>query len=295
VELSDITPLILTYNEAPNLPRTLGQLHWAQEIVVIDSGSSDKTKRIAQSHSNVRFLVRPFDDHRCQWNFGLSQVTTEWTLALDADYLCPPGLAEELQSLNPTDDAYAADFTYAVGGHPLRGTLYPRRVVLFKTKSFQYVQDGHTQRLETAGRIIERLQTKIIHDDRKPLSRWLASQAQYASLEADKLMAQPYHQLGWKDRLRRQIFWAAPLTFFYCLMGKRLILDGWPGIYYSLQRTYAELLLSLELLERRLYGRPTNILCPSEAAPPPREVELPNASPAELAGSTAGVASEDLN
>jgi glycosyltransferase involved in cell wall biosynthesis len=295
VELSAITPLVLTYNEAPNLRRTLGQLQWAKEIVVIDSRSSDETKHIAQSHANLHFLLRPFDDHRRQWNFGLNQVTTEWTLALDADYVCPPGLPEELQSLNPTADAYAAEFTYAVGGHALRGTLYPRRVVLFRTRLFQYVQDGHTQRLETAGALVGQLKTRIIHDDRKPLSRWLASQAKYASLEAEKLLAQSYHQLGWKDRLRRQILWAAPLTFFYCLLGNRLNLDCWPGIYYSLQRTYAELLLSLELLDRRLHGRPTNRMFPSEATPPPDEGEVPNDSAADLAKTAAGVTSENFN
>ena len=51
------------------------------------------------------------------------------------------------------------------------------------------------------------------------------------------------------------MLWAPTLTLAYCLFWKRLILDGWPGVYYSLQRTYAELLLSLELLDRRLRGK----------------------------------------
>ncbi len=295
MKLSSITPLILTVNEASNLPRTLEHLRWAEEIVIVDSGSTDETKHFAQANSKVRFLMRPFDDHSRQWNFGLSKVTTEWTLALDADYFCPRGLAEELQSLNLTTDAYAADFTYAIGGHPLRGALYPRRVVLFKTRSFQYVQDGHTQRLQLAGALVGQLKTRIIHDDRKPLSRWLTSQAKYASLEADKLTALPSHQLSWKDRLRRQIIWAAPLTFFYCLLGKRLVLDGWPGVYYSLQRTYAELLLSLELLDRRLHGRPSNKTLPADASLMSQQTELSTESSVQVGKSLAGVTSENLH
>ena len=60
------------------------------------------------------------------------------------------------------------------------------------------------------------------------------------------------------DRLRKWIWPAAPAAFFYTMFAKRLILDGWPGLFYVLQRTYAELLLSLEMLERRLSCRITD-------------------------------------
>ena len=177
--------------------------------------------------------------------------------SLDADYECPQTLFDELRSLQPSHEVYYGGFTYALFGHPLRGTLYPPCAVLFKTNAFRYVQDGHTQLLDLGGASPGKLKTKIIHDDRKPLRRWLDSQSKYAALEADKLLATRTGKLGWKDRLRRGVLWAAPLTLVYCLFWKRLILDGWPGIFYSLQRTYAELLLSLELVDRRLRGRPT--------------------------------------
>ena len=254
MQLADVTPLVLTFNEAPNIRRTLENLPWARQIVVLDSGSADETAQIAASFPNVRVVARPFDDHTSQWNFGLDQIETPWTLALDADYVCPPALGQELEALLPSHDAYAANFIYAIEGRELRGTLYPPRVVLFKTRAFRYRQDGHTQLLDLRGAACGKLASKIVHDDRKPLSRWLASQARYAALEADKLLAAPAGSLGWKDRLRRGVFWAPPLTFFYCLFWKLLILDGWPGIAYALQRTYAELLLSLELVDRRLRG-----------------------------------------
>jgi hypothetical protein len=104
--------------------------------------------------------------------------------------------------------------------------------------------------------IVFDLNGKIHHADRKPLRRWLNSQKKYAALEAEKL-AQPdaAQHGGMADRLRRMIWPAAPAAFFYTLLVKGLILDGWPGFYYVLQRTYAELLLSLELLERRVMRR----------------------------------------
>ncbi|MCX6840480.1 MAG: glycosyltransferase, partial [Verrucomicrobia bacterium] len=64
--MNQITPLILTWNEEANLRSCLKRLSWASEVVVLDSGSTDATAAIAAEFSNVRFLVRPFDDHTTQ-------------------------------------------------------------------------------------------------------------------------------------------------------------------------------------------------------------------------------------
>src|SRR5215510_832543 len=101
--LDQITPLILTYNEAPNIGRTLEQLRWARDIVVVDSFSADNTVEIASSFPQVRVLQRKFDSHEKQWNFGLQEtgIATKWVLALDADYFVTDELVEELKSLVP--------------------------------------------------------------------------------------------------------------------------------------------------------------------------------------------------
>ena len=132
-----ITPLVLTGNEEPNIARTLGQLRWAREVVVIDSFSTDRTVEIARSFANVRLLQRPFDQFADQWMYGLSQVTTPWALTLDADYFVPTELTRELEALRPPEGtaAYAARFTYAIHGRPLRASLYPPRTVLLRTAS----------------------------------------------------------------------------------------------------------------------------------------------------------------
>src|ERR1043166_10204756 len=72
--LDQITPLILTYNEAPNIARALAGLSWAKEIVLVDSFSDDETVAIAKSFANVRVLQRVFDNHRNQWEFGLKET-----------------------------------------------------------------------------------------------------------------------------------------------------------------------------------------------------------------------------
>jgi len=256
MNLSEVTPLILTYNEAANLERTLRPLDWAKEILVVDSGSTDKTLDILSRRTNVRVVHRAFDDHTSQWNFGLDLVGTTWTLSLDADYVLPDEFVRELQDLVPESDvvAYYAGFRYLIFGKPLHGTLYPDRAVLFRGKSCKYVGDGHTQVLRPGGRTC-RLRERIDHDDRKPLDCWLRSQQAYAALEADKLLRKESRELGWADRLRRGIIFAAPAAFLYTLLVKRCLLNGWRGWYYATQRAHAELLLSLELLDRYLSHR----------------------------------------
>ncbi|HJU92485.1 MAG TPA: glycosyltransferase, partial [Pyrinomonadaceae bacterium] len=103
--LDQITPLILTYNEAPNIARTLTGVSWAKDIVVVDSFSDDDTPEIARSFPQVRVIQRTFDSHRNQWEFGLREtnIATPWVLALDADYVLSDELIEELKSLNPDD------------------------------------------------------------------------------------------------------------------------------------------------------------------------------------------------
>jgi glycosyltransferase involved in cell wall biosynthesis len=251
VDLTSVTPLLLTYNEEANIDRTLGRLTWAERVVVVDSYSTDATIDIATSYENVDLVQREFDNHTSQWNYGLDQVDTEWVLSLDADYQVPTSYVKEMRTLDPSSDlvGYQATFVYCVHGNPLRGTLYPPRLVLFRTERARYVQDGHTQRLSVEGSVDE-LDTPLYHDDRKPLSEWLDNQRRYARLEAEKL--READEVGWTDRLRQTDVLGALLTPLYCLFVQGLILDGWAGWHYTLQRTYAELLLALVRVDDRL-------------------------------------------
>ena len=252
----ELTALVLTYNEAPNLRRTLEQLAWLREVVVVDSFSTDETGTIAKSFPNVRFIQRAFDNHTAQWNFGVDQCATPWLLALDADYVLTDDLARELEAFTPAADVAACfvRFKFCVHGRPLRASLYPPRAVLFRRDRCRYVPDGHTQLLKISGPTAE-LAGIILHDDRKPLARWLWAQSRYTDLEVGKLTAAKPGELRLQDRLRKMVFIAPPLVLLYTLFVRGVILDGWPGLHYALQRTVAELILSLKLVELQLIGR----------------------------------------
>lgn len=245
-----ITPLILTFNEAPNIERSLQRLLWAKNIVVIDSFSTDETLTILQAYSQVQVFQRSFDSFAQQCNFGLSNITTEWVLSLDADYILSDLLIAELNQWVPSVNinGYFVRFRYCVFGKPLRGTLLPPRQVLYRRTKAIYYEDGHAHRVHVEGQSTF-LSGTIEHDDRKSLSRWLASQDRYMVQEAAKLMSTPLHELSWGDRLRKQKIIAPFVILVYCLLLKGGLWDGWAGWYYAFQRLLAEILLALRLLE----------------------------------------------
>lgn len=253
--IDEITPMVLTFNEAPNIGRCLERLRWARRVVVLDSVSKDDTVSIARGFPNAEVHQRPFDNHTDQWNHGVGLVQTPWVLSLDADYMLTDELVEEVCSPGQAEDvaAYFARFQYCVHGRPLRGSLYPPRAVLFQKDRARYIDDGHTQLLETIGPTAS-LRGVILHDDRKPLSEWVANQLRYARLEARKLLSRPRWSLSLNDRIRLTGFLGPALVLPYCLIAKGGLLDGWPGLYYAFQRLIAELLLALFLIEAR-WGR----------------------------------------
>lgn len=253
--LAEITPVLLTHNEAANIGRTLSRVAWAPDIVVVDSGSTDETLDMVRAFPQVRVFHRPFDDHANQWQFAMHEtgIRTSWVLRLDADYIVPDALVDEIAELQADApvSAYRVAFDYAIHARKLRASLYPPNVVLLRRGRFSIEDAGHTERWIASGAVKD-LHARIMHDDRKPLSHWFASQRHYARREADYLLRGDPRALKRSDRVRRMA-WPAPLAVFcYVLILKGCILDGWPGWYYALQRLFAETMIALELIDRRL-------------------------------------------
>jgi glycosyltransferase involved in cell wall biosynthesis len=264
--LDRITPVLLTHDEAPNIRRTLSRLRWAKTIVVVDSGSADGTLAVLRADARIRVFTRPFDTHANQWRFAVMEtgVATDWILRLDADYHVSESLIEELRALPPASDvsAYEIAFDYAIFGRPLRGSLYPPKTVLLRRGRFAVLDRGHTEGWRVEGRV-ERLAGRIVHDDRKSSTRFVASQIGYMSREVERLDAEPHSLAG---RLRSHPPLAPIAAFVYAYFVKGLFLDGRAGLYYALQRLVAESILALLALEKRLTP-------PLEAAPSTREAK----------------------
>lgn len=248
--LSEVTPMIITYNEEANIERTLNQLTWAERVVVIDSFSTDKTIDILESYSNVDIYYNKFESFADQCNFGLSKIESTWVLSLDADYVLSIDFKEELDKYVSQGEynSYFASFNFCVFGKALRADNTTARKVLYKKADAYYINVGHQHRVQVEGESFN-FKTKIRHDDRKSLSRWLKSQDRYLAVEAKKLKETAFKDLDTVDKIRKLKVFAPILIFFWCLFKKGLILQGWIGFYYTLQRTLVEILLSIRLIE----------------------------------------------
>jgi glycosyltransferase involved in cell wall biosynthesis len=250
MQLEQITPLILTYNESVNIDRTLKKLNWAKKIIVIDSFSTDRTIDILNNYPQVEVFQRKFDTFANQCNYGLEQINSEWILSIDADYLVTDELLLEIKSLsnNSLINSYFVNFKYCVFSQPLRGTILPPRAILFRKNKGYYIDDGHAHQVIIEGKS-EQLKSFIYHDDRKSLTRWLQAQDRYMVIEAKKLQETPVKELSFGDRLRKQKILAPFIILLYCLILKGGIFDGWRGFYYAFERVLAEMILSIRLIE----------------------------------------------
>ncbi|MEM7407783.1 MAG: glycosyltransferase family 2 protein [Pseudomonadota bacterium] len=256
--LNSITVLILTFNEEANIGRTLAHLDWAQDVVVVDSFSTDSTVEIVKSFPNVRLFQRVFDRHDLQWTFGLHEtgIRTDWVLGLDADWQLTDAFRRELAGLDPGDVCgFFVHFDFAVYGQKLRGALYPPVIALYRRDATRYIMHGHGQRAHVSGKLSE-LRARVTHDDHKTLAQWSRAQARYAELEARYLVATPWRELPLSHRLRRAYVvmpWLTPLVF---LTARRGLLDGRAGALYALQRAIVELMIAAFMLARHFPGAP---------------------------------------
>jgi glycosyltransferase involved in cell wall biosynthesis len=245
--------LILTKDEEVNIERVLKKLLWIERVVVLDSFSTDSTLELISRFPNVEVFFRKFDTHANQWNYGLSLIESEWVLTLDADYVLTQEIIHEtltiIQPDNKSNVAYYSNFKFAVFGRPLSADNTTPRPVLFRKRNCSYFDDGHTQRLKINGKS-DFLSSYILHDDRKPLSNWIDNLNRYSIKECQKLL-DPNNRSrnSLITKIRRTKILAPLFVFFYCLVVKGLILNGWAGWHYTIQRTMVEMLFALRLIE----------------------------------------------
>jgi len=256
-----ITPVILTWNEAPNIGRGLESVRWADRVVVVDSGSTDETEAIARSFGNVAWFTRPFDTHGRQWAFAIGEtaIDTPYVLALDADYRVPAAFVDEcLERFLPGHyDGAVAGFDYEVLGRTLMGSVYPAKPVLFRPSALRIEQPGHTQEMHVEGTVYT-FQSRLIHDDRKPVTRFVNSQLEYSRLEALRL-ARGGHR--WQDRVRRLGLMplVAGVAAYLRAGGPR---RGAAALRYAYERVTFECLLAMRVLQDRTAPGPTEAVQP---------------------------------
>ncbi|MBM3754180.1 MAG: glycosyltransferase family 2 protein [Acidobacteria bacterium] len=222
-----ISATIITYNEERNIARAIESLRCADEIIVVDSGSSDRTMEIAEK-LGARVIERNWVGYSDQKNWAADQASHDWILSLDADEAVSEMLEAEIWQLKkngPSAEAYTmprlaqylGKWILHSGWHPDRKTrLYHRRKAKWVGS---YVHEG----LEVSGKIQE-LEGSLLHFTCQSLSEHLRTMDRYTTLAAEQLVEQKAKISLWK--LFFKPWWEFNRTYFL----KRGFLDGAEGM-----------------------------------------------------------------
>ena len=267
--------IILTRNEEENLPQALaGVTGWAAEVWVVDSLSTDRTTAVARE-AGARVVAREFAGYAAQRNWALRSLPLgpEWVLFLDADEAVTPALREELAAVLAAPPAGIAGFQvkrrFIFLGRWLRhGGYYPvwlLRVV--RHRLARYEERGVDEHLLVDGPTA-RLRGDLLHEDRRPLERWIERHVRYARLNADELLRRGGSELparwGSPNQAERTRWWyervyrrapagvRAVAYFLYRYVARGGFLDGREGfIYHSLQAFWYRLLIDAMVFDSR--------------------------------------------
>jgi glycosyltransferase involved in cell wall biosynthesis len=266
--------MVFTLNEETHLAACLGSLAWCDDVIVVDSFSTDRTEALARQ-GGARFFQNAFGGFGAQRNWALDHTDPkhDWILVLDADERVPPELAEELRLVlsGPLDGvgAFRVRRRFHMWGRWLRhSSLYPNWVVrVVHRERVRYVNRGHAETQAVTGEVRE-LGHDLIDENLKGIDEWFARQNRYAGKEAEHELAEErrtgarWRELASRDPLRRRaalkrLAWrmpARPLVYFvYSYVLRRGFLDGRDGLTFStMKATYQAMIVAKKYdIERR--------------------------------------------
>ncbi len=222
-----ISATIITYNEERNLPRAIESLRCADEILVVDSGSTDRTVEIAEK-LGARVMESPWPGYAKQKNLAAENAAHDWILSLDADESLSESLEGEIWRLKkngPEFDAYTMPRMAQYLGRWIRHSgWYPdRKVRLYHRRKACWHGEFVHESVKVEGRI-GHLESNLLHFTCESLSEHLKVMDRYTTLAAEQLLA-----IGEKPTWGRLIF-EPPWTFFQTYVLKAGFLDGVEGL-----------------------------------------------------------------
>jgi glycosyltransferase involved in cell wall biosynthesis len=286
-----ISVVVLTHNEELNIRDCLaGVASWAAETIVVDSGSTDTTRLLAEQYGATVYH-HPFTDHRSQWSWALHEVPlrSEWVLGLDADQRVTPELTQELRTLFTHEHSRLA----ATNGFFIKrrqifrgrwirhGGYYPKYLLkLFRRNSVYFDEhDLLDHHFYVEGRVAK-LEHDLIEDNRNEwnIEFWIAKHNSYAVRHArEELMRRtgaaewalrpnffgsPDQRVMWlKQRWYHLPLFVRPALYFaYRYILRRGFLDGKEGfIFHFLQGFWYRLLVDIhldDLLQQQQFKSP---------------------------------------
>ncbi|HET7876266.1 MAG TPA: glycosyltransferase family 2 protein [Methylomirabilota bacterium] len=218
---------VIAWNEEERLRPCLESAAWADELIVVDGESTDKTVPLAREFTD-RVWVRPWPGFAAQKNFALGQATGDWILSLDADERVTPELRHRIESIVREDgpaDGYSIPRRNIFWGAWVRhGGLYPDyQLRLFRRGRGRFVEDAVHESVTVAGRV-ERLAEPLLHHSYRDLEDFVQRSNRYSTLAA-RDWVRAGRRAGLGDLILK------PLGRFVTMyIVQRGFLDGWRGL-----------------------------------------------------------------
>jgi glycosyltransferase involved in cell wall biosynthesis len=232
MESLSLSVVIITFNEEVNLARTLASVAWADELVVVDSGSTDRTRDVAESF-HARFYVEPWKGFAAQKNSALAKATGDWVLSLDADEEVEPALAEEIRKALAANPSVAGFWiprkNFFLGRWIRHGGFYPDpKLRLIRRGAGQFEQRLVHEDLRVDGATAS-LQHHLLHHAYPTIEDYLEHMNRYSSLGGEMAVAKGARSFSVLDIVLRP-----RLTFFYNYFLRFGFLDGREGLLLHL-------------------------------------------------------------
>lgn len=222
-----LSVITLALNEEHNIVDCLESVQWADEIIVVDSGSIDNTIQIAKRYTPLVLTVE-WKGYGATKNFALDRASGEWILWLDADERVPKELAAEMQAVLRADDGSVNGYSvprraFFLGRWIKHCGWYPGRVTrLFRRTKSRFTESNVHEQISVEGKIVE-LKNDLLHFTDPNLYHYFNKFNRYTSLAAKDL-----HSAGKRFSLY-DILVRPSFMFFKMYIVKRGFLDGLQG------------------------------------------------------------------
>jgi glycosyltransferase involved in cell wall biosynthesis len=268
----NVSALVLTLNEEINLPNCLESLSWCDDIVVLDSYSTDRTEEVARS-AGARFIQRKFDNYATHRNFGLNEIEYKhlWVLMLDADEVIPPELREEIQNIIKIADDETCLYLvrrkdFFMGSWIRRSCGYPTWAARLLKVGRVSIEREINEEYHTDGKVGFLKEHFLHYSFNKGFHAWFEKHNRYSTMEAELLAENASTEINWRD-----IFISDPVlrrkaikSFVYKLPGRPFLvflalyiirggfLEGRAGLTFCLLRSFYEFMINCKMREIRL-------------------------------------------
>lgn len=224
--MARLSVTIIAWNEEERLRACLESVAWADEIVVVDAESTDKTVQLAREFTD-RVWVRPWPGFAAQKNFALDQAGGDWVLSMDADERVTPELRQRIRQIIAADGpahGYSVPRRNLFWGAWVRhGGLYPdRQLRLFRRGAGRFVEDAVHESVAVAGRV-ETLAEALLHHSYRGLEDFVRRSNRYSTLAAADWLRRG-KRAGAADLIFRPL--GRFLSMYIVHLG---FLDGWRG------------------------------------------------------------------